>query len=72
MITAKTQKGTRVWVSLVDDVEPNDGGFYCEIYLSQYGDRYDDFCIHPEDCDCQNDKEVAKYVRKYVSTITEY
>ncbi len=72
MITAKTQKGTRVWVSLVDDVEPNEGGYYCEIYRNQYGDRYDDFCIHTEDCDCKDDKAVTKFVREYVSSIKEY
>ena len=72
MIRAKTKKGTPVWVATVNDVEPNKGGFYCEIYLSMYGDRYDDFCIHTGDCDCKNPHEVTAFVRKYVSEITEY
>lgn len=72
MIRAKTKKGTPVWVSTIEDVEPNKGGLYCEIYLNFFGDRYDDFCIHAEDCDCTNDKAVIAYVRNYVSNIKEY
>jgi hypothetical protein len=72
MIRATTANGTPVWVDVVDDVEPNEGGFYCEIYLNVGGDRYDDFCIHPEDCDCKNDRQVIAKVRRYVETIEDY
>lgn len=72
MIRATTRKGTPVWVSTIKDVEPNKGGLYCEIYLNMYGDRFDDFCIHEGDCDLNNDRDVIKHVREYVSTINEY
>lgn len=72
MILAVTKKGTKVWVATIEDVEPNEGGLYCEIYLDFNCDRFDDFCIHPEDCNCKSDMAVRAYVRNYVKTIEEY
>ena len=72
MVRAKTKKGTKVWVNVLSDVEPNLGGFYCEIHINMFGDRFDDFCIHPEDCDCKNEKEVIAFIRGYISNINEY
>ena len=72
MITAKTKKGTKVYISFVKDVEPNKGGYYCEISRYYCGSTYDNFCIHPEDCDCNNEAEVGNFAKNYVSTIEEY
>ena len=72
MIEARTAKGTMVWVSYIPDCGSNVGGFYVEIYLDEYGDRYDDFCIHPEDCDCADWDAVERFAREYVSRIEDY
>ena len=72
MVKGKTKKGTRVWMSYIPDCEDNTGGFYVEIYLNQYGDRYDYFCVHPEDCDCNNTEAVEKFIKEYVSQIKDY
>lgn len=72
MIKAKTGKGTTVFLALIPDVGPNKGGYYVEIYLGRYSDRLDDFCIHPEDCDCTDTDKVEKYAKEYVLTIKEY
>mgnify|MGYP006874802674 CR=1 FL=1 len=46
MITATTTKGTKVNVSLCDDVAPNKGGYYCEVYLDGIDDDpIDNFVI---------------------------
>jgi hypothetical protein len=72
MVKGKTKKGTRVWMSYIPDCEDNTGGFYVEVYLNQYGDRYDYFCVHPEDCDCNNSEAVEKFIKEYVSQIKDY
>lgn len=72
MIRAYTHKGTPVWVQTINDVEPNKGGKYCMIHKNMYGDVVDDFCIHPEDCDCNNETEIINYVKNYVGKIKEY
>lgn len=69
---AITGRGTRVFLSYIQDCEPNTGGWYVEIYVNPYGDRYDDFCIHPEDCDCTNWDEVGRFAKNYVSSIMDY
>ena len=68
----KTGKGTPVIVVFNDDVEPNKGGYWCEVLLHEGEDRIDDFCIHPEDCDCSNWAEVLQYAYDYMQTVTEY
>ena len=72
MVKGKTKKGTRVWMSYIPDCEDNTGGFYVEVYLNQYGDRYDYFCVHPEDCDCNNSEAVERFIKEYVSQIKDY
>ena len=67
----KTAKGTKVEVTFVEDVEPNKGGYYCEVEIG-HKPYYDNFCIHPEDCDCSNMDEVEKEARRIVSEIKEY
>lgn len=71
MIVAYTGRQTRVTVSFVEDVEPNKGGYYCEVELNK--DPYrDNFCIHPYDCNCKNFAEVEDTARDIISQITEY
>jgi hypothetical protein len=72
MTRATTAKGTGVIVFTTPDVEPNEGGLYCEICLEWDGDRFDDFCIHPDDCDCSDEEQVDAYIDRYVSEITDY
>lgn len=72
MISARTKRGTAVWVHAIPDLEPNENGYYCEIYLNPNGDRYDDFCIHKGDCDLTNDIDVREFIKEYVSQIIEY
>lgn len=59
-------------MSYIPDCEDNTGGFYVEVYLNQYGDRYDYFCVHPEDCDCNDSEAVEKFMKEYVSQIKDY
>ena len=67
-----TGKGTKVDVSFVEDVEPNEGGYYCEIARHDTLEPFDYFCIHPEDCDCTKYDAIEKYAKEYVKQITEY
>ena len=72
---AKTKKGTPVWFSLIDDCEPNKGGYYCEIYLSEEQDeRIDDFVIHAEELLSSSfpDIEAEQIAEKHIRNITEY
>ena len=56
----------KVWISRTDDYGENEGGYFCQVYTDEYmDDEIDCFCIHPEDCDCRNDKEVDKFIREY-------
>lgn len=67
MTKAKTKNGRTVWLAFVPDCEYNTGGWYVEVYLNQYGDRYDDFCVHLDDCDCTDMNAVEQYAKDYVS-----
>lgn len=74
---ARTGKGTPVYFRATPDCGENTGGHYVEIYTysPNYGfdgDRYDDLCVHPKDCDCKDEKALEDYIRKEVSKITEY
>ena len=72
-IVATTKKGTKVCLCFVDDCEDNKGGYFVEVYLYPGdGDRYDYFCIHKEDCDCEDMNEVEEFAKKYISEITDY
>lgn len=73
MVSAKTNKGTEVFVSLCDDIGSNKGGYYCEIYLDEdwNSDPIDYFVIHADQLVC-GDKNVEDLVREYVSGIVEY
>lgn len=76
MVYCADSKGTPVAVAIVDDCEPNKGGFYCEVYIKYITplgcpywaeDRIDDFCIHTTDCDCTNNESVENYIKNFIS-----
>jgi hypothetical protein len=60
MIKATTKNGVDLFISLCDDVEPNKGGYYCEVYLEDDDCLcIDNFVIHKEDLDCYEDREAG-------------
>lgn len=70
-----TKKGTTVRCIYIDDVEPNAGGYFVEVYRDDdelLGDKLDDFCIHPTDCDCSNWDAVVGEASKYIQSVNEY
>ena len=57
MYKVYTKNGIALYISLCDDVEPNKGGYYCEVYLDEDGiTEFDNFVIHKEDLDCFENK----------------
>ena len=45
-----------LYVSATPDCEPNEGGYYCQVYADEdYGDQIDDFCIHPDELEENDD-----------------
>lgn len=73
MISATTAKGTKVNVSLCDDIGENRGGYYCEVYLEgmEDFDPIDNFVIHADDLVyiyCR----VEDAVYEYINGVTEY
>ena len=64
----KDKAGHILYVSTTPDCEYNEGGHYCEVYADEdYSIKLDDFCVHTDDCDCDNEKEVEKYIESYIS-----
>ena len=65
-----TKNGRTVWLVFNPDCEYNTGGFWVEIYEDENLDcRLDDFCIHPEDCDCKNMDAVEWFALGIVSNL---
>ena len=70
-------------VVCVEDCNENNGGLWCMVYKGlgigynpyNYGemeyeeDYSDDFCIHPDDCDCKDDEAVEAFINKHFETI---
>lgn len=53
MYKVYTKNEIALFISLCDDVEPNKGGYYCEVYLDEDCiTEFDNFVIHKEDLDC--------------------
>lgn len=72
MISATTKRGTKVWVSLCDDIGDNRGGYYCEVYLDgMEDDPIDNFVIHADDLIYYYCR-VEDAVYEYINGITEY
>ena len=56
----------KVWVSTTPDCDENLGGYYCQVYSDEdMENQIDDFCIHTDDCDCNNQEEVEKFIKEY-------
>lgn len=58
MIKVTTKNGLNLFIGLFDDVDPNKGGYYCEVYLDE-GDclNIDNFVIYKDDLDCFEDRQ---------------
>lgn len=57
MYKVYTNNGVALYISLCDDVEPNKGGYYCEVCLDEDGiSEFDNFVIHKEDLACFESK----------------
>lgn len=59
-----TEDGATVYVSYIDDVDPNEGGYYCEVE-QEFGNEFeivlhvvDNFVIHREDIQGLSGKEL--------------
>lgn len=62
MISGVTKNGVKLYVTFVEDVFPNECGYYCEIYLDDSCcNEVDNFVIHPfELVDGKTPEDVAK------------
>lgn len=68
MVEATDKLGQTVYVSYIDDCCENEGGYWCQVYCDDFLDyEIDDFCIHPEDCDCSDVDAVEEYIRAYAA-----
>ena len=55
-IESMTMEYRGLYVSATPDCEPNEGGYYCQVYADEdYGDQIDDFCIHPDELEENDD-----------------
>ena len=73
MVKATDKLGQTVYVTCTDDCEPNEGGYYCEVYADEdlmYD--LDFFCVHPEDCDCSDDNAVEAYIQEFIAEECEF
>lgn len=53
MITVETKNGVTLYINLCDDNFPNEGGYFCEVYLDKDDAfEYDNFVIRNEDLRC--------------------
>lgn len=71
MIECTSKNGVKVYVTRTYDVEPNTGGFYCEVYLDNNCDhKVDDFCISADVVNLDLDElYIEKYIRDTVITV---
>ena len=62
MIIGTTKNGVKLYVTFVEDVFPNECGYYCEVYLDDSCcEEIDNFVIHPfELVDGKTPEDVAK------------
>ena len=66
MIETRDKAGHRIYISYTEDCEYNEGGFYCEVYADEDGDnKIDDFCVHTDDCNCEDYDAVEEYIAHY-------
>lgn len=71
MIECTSKNGVNVYVTRTYDVEPNIGGFYCEVYLDENcNHKVDDFCISADVVNLDlDDLYIEKHIRDTVITV---
>lgn len=71
MIECTSKNGVKVYVTRTYDVEPNIGGFYCEVYLDENCDhKVDDFCISADVVNLDLDElYIERHIRDTVITV---
>lgn len=71
MIECTSKNGVKVYVTRTYDVEPNIGGFYCEVYLDENCDhKVDDFCISADVVNLDLDElYIEKHIRDTVINV---
>ena len=53
MITVETKNGITLYIKVCNDIFPNEGGYFCEVYLDKYDSfEYDNFVIRNKDLSC--------------------
>lgn len=53
MIKVLSKNGVELFITLCDDCDENEGGYFCRVYLDEdCSEDYDYFVIHKEDLDC--------------------
>jgi len=59
MITVETKNDVTLYINVCKDIFPNEGGYFCEVYLDKDDEfEYDNFVIRNEDLSCaENEKE---------------
>lgn len=70
MIECISKNGVKCYITRTYDVEPNIGGFYCEVYLDENCDhKVDDFCISADVVNLDLDElYIEKHIRDTVIT----
>ena len=62
-----------LYVSATPDCEPNEGGYYCQVYADEdYGDQIDDFCIHPDELEENDDIKHWGKVMRWLQSHPDY
>ena len=63
----KGKSGELRYYDIQPDCDENEGGYYVQVYSDEdLDDLYDYFCVHPDDCDCEDEDAVEVYVREYI------
>lgn len=63
----------KVYIDCMKDCGENTGGYYCVVYSDKYFENeIDNFCIYPDDCDCNNQEEVEKFLQQYAEMYRYY
>lgn len=53
MVKVETKNGVTLYINVCNDIFPNEGGYFCEVYLDKDDAfEYDNFVIRNEDLSC--------------------
>ena len=68
----QSHNGVDVWVTCCYDVEPNIGGYYCQIYIDENCDRELDSFTIPSDIveKHEEDKFIEEYIQNFWAEVT--